>query len=79
MNLRQTFALNLRRLRHERGFTQEGLAHEAGIDRSHMGAIERGATYVGLEIVEKLCRVLEVEPAEFFRPPTPRRGRPRSG
>jgi transcriptional regulator with XRE-family HTH domain len=72
MDLRQRFAMNLRRLRHERGFTQEGLAHEAGIDRSHMGAIERGATWVGLEIIEKLCRVLDVDPAEFFRAPTPR-------
>jgi transcriptional regulator with XRE-family HTH domain len=72
MNLRRTFAMNLRRLRHERGFTQEGLAHDAGIDRSHMGAIERGTTWVGLEIIEKLCRVLDAHPAEFFREPTPR-------
>lgn len=72
MDLRQTFAMNLRRLRHERGFTQDGLAYEAGVDRSHMGAIERGSTWVGLEIVEKLARVLDVDAAEFFRPPTPR-------
>jgi transcriptional regulator with XRE-family HTH domain len=75
MNLRQTFALNLRRLRHERGFTQESLAHDAGVDRSHLGQIERGTAWVGLEIVEKLCQVLEVDPAEFFRAPTPRKGK----
>jgi transcriptional regulator with XRE-family HTH domain len=77
-DLRQTFALNLRRLRHERGFSQEALAHEAGVNRSHMSAIERGATWVGLEIIDKLAGVLEVDPVEFFRPPTPRRTR-RSG
>jgi transcriptional regulator with XRE-family HTH domain len=75
MDLRQTFAINLRRLRHERGFSQEALANEAGINRSHMSAIERGATWVGLEIVEKLAGALDVDPVEFFRPPTPRRGR----
>jgi transcriptional regulator with XRE-family HTH domain len=75
MDLRQTFALNLRRLRHERGWTQEGLAHEAGISRSHMSEIERGKVWVGLEIIAKLAHVLEAEPAEFFRPPTPRKKR----
>lgn len=77
MDLRQIFALNLRRLRHERGFSQEALAYEAGVSRPHMSAIERGATWVGLEIIAKLAAVLEVEPAEFFRPPTPRIKRPR--
>ncbi len=75
MDLRRLFALNLRRLRHERGFSQEALANEAGINRSHMSAIERGATWVGLEIVAKLSAVLEVDPVEFFRPPTPRQKR----
>jgi transcriptional regulator with XRE-family HTH domain len=77
MDARQLFALNLRRLRHERGWTQEGLAHEAGVNPSHMGAIERGETWVGLEIISKLADVLDVDMAEFFRPPTPRRKRPR--
>jgi transcriptional regulator with XRE-family HTH domain len=75
MDLRQTFAMNLRRLRHERGWTQEGVAHEAEISRSHMSEIERGNVWVGLEIIDKISRVLEVDPAEFFRAPTPRRTR----
>lgn len=75
MDLRQTFATNLRRLRHERDRTQEDVAYEAGISRSHMSDIERGKVWVGLEIIAKLSDVLEVDPAEFFRPPTPRRGR----
>jgi transcriptional regulator with XRE-family HTH domain len=75
MDLRQIFALNLRRLRHERGFSQEALAYEAGINRSHMSAIERGEPWVGLEIIDKLARVLEVDVVEFFRPPTPKKKR----
>jgi transcriptional regulator with XRE-family HTH domain len=75
MDLRQIFALNLRRLRHERGKTQESIAHEADISRSHMSEIERGNVWVGLEIIAKLSEVLDVDPTEFFRPPTPRRGR----
>lgn len=75
MDLRQKFATNLRRLRHERGYSQEALANEAGVNRPHMSAIERGETYVGLEIIGKLSDVLDVDPVEFFRPPTPRRSK----
>jgi transcriptional regulator with XRE-family HTH domain len=72
MDLRPIFAMNLRRLRHERGFTQEAMANEAHIGRPHLSNVERGAVYAGLELIGKLCEVLNVEPAEFFRPPTPR-------
>lgn len=72
MDLRQLFAANLRRIRHEKGFSQEALAHEAGIDRAHVSKIEREMTYVGIEIIGKFVDVLGVEPAEFFRLPAKR-------
>jgi transcriptional regulator with XRE-family HTH domain len=66
-DLRDAFAANLRRLRHAKGISQEGLAHEAGINRSYMSKLEKGASYPGLEIIAKLATVLEVEPAELVR------------
>jgi transcriptional regulator with XRE-family HTH domain len=69
MDLRQRFATNLRRIRHERKVSQEGLAHDAGVDRAYLGRVERAVTYVGLEIVGKLADVLEVDPVEFFKKP----------
>ncbi|MCA6101297.1 transcriptional regulator with XRE-family HTH domain [Bradyrhizobium sp. USDA 4509] len=68
MDLRQLFATNLRRIRHQRGISQEELAHEAAVDRAHVSKMERGITYVGLEIIGKFSAVLDVEPAEFFKP-----------
>jgi transcriptional regulator with XRE-family HTH domain len=65
-DLRDTFAANLRRLRHAKGISQEDLAHEAGINRSYMSKLEKGASYPGLEIIAKLATVLEVEPAELI-------------
>jgi transcriptional regulator with XRE-family HTH domain len=53
---------------------QEQLAYEAAVDRSYMSKLEKGASYVGLEIIGKLADVLEVEPTEFFQP-VPKRGR----
>jgi transcriptional regulator with XRE-family HTH domain len=48
-DLRHAFAANLCRLRHAKGISQEGLAHEAGINRSYMSKLEKGASYPGLE------------------------------
>lgn len=73
MDLRQLFALNLRRIRHEKKVSQETLAYDCEIDRAHLSKVERSLTYVGLEIIEKLANVLDVDPAEFFRAPQNRR------
>lgn len=75
MDLRQLFALNLRRIRHERKLSQEALAHDSEIDRAYLGRVERAITYVGLEIIEKLAAVLDVDPAEFFLRPTRKRSK----
>jgi transcriptional regulator with XRE-family HTH domain len=48
MDLRHRFATNLRRIRHDRGISQEDLAYEAGVDRAYVSRIERAITYVGL-------------------------------
>jgi transcriptional regulator with XRE-family HTH domain len=76
MDLRQVFAANLRRLRYKRGLSQEDLAHEANVNRTYMSKLEKGGSYVGLEIIGKIATVLEVEPAELLKLPagkTPRR------
>ena len=75
MDLRHVFAANLRRLRHAKGLSQENLAYEAGVNRTYLSKLEKGASYAGLEIIGKLAKVLEVEPAELLR--FPRRGKQR--
>jgi Helix-turn-helix len=50
MDLRQLFATNLRRIRHDRKISQEQLAHDAGVDRAYLSRVERAVTYVGLEL-----------------------------
>jgi transcriptional regulator with XRE-family HTH domain len=67
MDLRHRFATNLRRIRHERGISQEQLAHDAGVDRAHVSKIERAITFVGLEIIGKFAEVLDVDAVEFFK------------
>ena len=75
MDLRDRFAINLRRLRHAKGLSQEELADAADINRTYVSKLETGATYVGLEIIGKLAAVLEIEPAELLKTPHRRRSR----
>jgi transcriptional regulator with XRE-family HTH domain len=77
MDLRQVFAVNLRRLRHKRGLSQETLAYEADVNRTYLSKLEKGVSYVGLEIIGKLAKVLKVEPAEFLKLPPSRTRRRR--
>ncbi|MBR1248942.1 helix-turn-helix transcriptional regulator [Bradyrhizobium sp. AUGA SZCCT0169] len=69
MDWRQVVAANLRRIRRERGFSQETLAYEADINRGYISKLEKGATWAGLEILVKLSAVLHVEPADFLQRP----------
>lgn len=69
MDLREAFATNLRRLRHAKGLSQDDLAYEAGVSRSYLSQLEKGAFYASLKIVGKLATVLQVEPAELLKLP----------
>ena len=61
----------------ERLLSQEDLAHEADVNRTYMTKLEKGASYLGLEIIGKLAAVLEVEPAELLRLPARKKTRGR--
>lgn len=69
------FATNLRRLRHDRGLSQDDLAYEAEVSRSYLSQIETGEEfYASLKVIERLAKALRVEPAELLRGPRSRRG-----
>ena len=56
MEIRAHLSRNLRRLRAEKGWSQEAYAHEAGIHRTYVSDIERGARNPTITIVEKLAK-----------------------
>lgn len=57
---------NLRRLRRERGLTQEALAAEVDLDVRQIGRIERGQSYPSVGLLVQLSELLGVEPGRFF-------------
>ena len=68
MDIRETFATNLRRLRNAKGLSQDDLAYEAEISRSYLSQLEKGKFYASLKIIERLAAALNVEPTEFLKP-----------
>jgi len=58
--------MNTRRYRLERGLSQEGLALEAGIDRTYASQIERGIANPSLKILCQIATVLRVKPENLI-------------
>ncbi len=63
---RRVLARNLRRLRLERGWSQDDLAAEAKMRQALVSAIEVGAANPTLASLEKLAATLGVALAELF-------------
>jgi transcriptional regulator with XRE-family HTH domain len=51
---------NVRSIRHERGLTQEQLAHISGLSLSDVGRIERAERDPGVRVLVRLARGLDV-------------------
>jgi transcriptional regulator with XRE-family HTH domain len=68
MRARQLVAWNLKRLRTERGVSQEALAADADVDRSYGGRLERGLENPTVEMLERLAAALGSDISEFFVP-----------
>ncbi|MDB5437725.1 MAG: family transcriptional regulator [Caulobacteraceae bacterium] len=64
--LRKTVADNVRRLRAGLNFSQEGLAAEAGLHRTYIGAIERAERNLSLDNIERPAKALKVSPASLL-------------
>lgn len=61
--LAQAFGMAVRAQRTERGIAQETLANLAGIERSHLGKIERGEHMPTLAIIFKIASALKCSTA----------------
>jgi len=75
MDLRETFATNLRRIRHEKGLSQDDLAYEAEVSRSYLSQLEKGVFYASLKIIGRLAEALNADPEEFLKLPKNKGGR----
>jgi transcriptional regulator with XRE-family HTH domain len=66
MTLGGNVARNIRRLRQERGLTQDELAVRIRITRNYVGMIERQESSPTVAILERIAKALGIEPARLF-------------
>ncbi len=76
MNGRAILAWNIKRLRAERGLSQERLAHDSGLDRAYVSEIEREIGNATVDVLDRLSAVLAVSLAELLAHPGPDAVRP---
>ncbi len=65
-HIKQRFGLAVRKRRLELNISQEELAARAGLHRTYIGDIERGARNLSLENIEKIANGLELEMSALF-------------
>lgn len=58
---RQILASNLRKIRSQRGLSQEALADLAGLHRTYVSSVERQERNISIDNIEKLAHALEVD------------------
>lgn len=56
----------IRELRAEAGLSQEALPHDAGVDRSYMGGIERGEHSMTIINLLRISRCLRISVSELL-------------
>jgi transcriptional regulator with XRE-family HTH domain len=57
----------VRGVRSERSISQETLAHDAGVDRSYLGGIERGEHNLTVMNLLRIADQLEIKPSELLQ------------
>ncbi len=62
----QKFGARVRALRKAAGYSQEDFALEIGLDRTYMGAVERGERNIALLNIRKIAQGLRISEKELF-------------
>jgi transcriptional regulator with XRE-family HTH domain len=60
------FGKKVRRLRLDKGFSQEKLAEKTGFHRTYIGMIERGERNISLKNIHRLASCLDINIASLF-------------
>jgi transcriptional regulator with XRE-family HTH domain len=66
-DVQERFGYAVKARREELGLTQEELAERAGIHRTYLSDVERGARNLSLVNIERLAAALALTMAELFR------------
>jgi len=68
-DLQRTVGCNVRARREALGESQEAFANSIGVHRTYLGGVERGERNLTLQSVERLARLIGVEPLRLLIEP----------
>ncbi len=68
-NARERIAVNLKRLRKQRGLSQEQLGEVADFHRTYVSQLERRLTNVSIDGLERLAKALSVDVRDLLTAP----------
>ena len=60
------FGETIRRLRQERGMSQEAFADHCSLDRTYIGGVERGERNVSFVNIHKIAQALDIPVSDLF-------------
>jgi transcriptional regulator with XRE-family HTH domain len=64
-SINQKLGKNLKRIRNEKGVTQERLQELSGLDRGYISGVERGVRNPSMRNVERLAKALKVSVSDL--------------
>lgn len=67
MNIYEEVGQNIRKIRLEKGWTQELLSFEAEVNKNYISDLERGARNPTLKILEKIANALGVDIVDLLK------------
>jgi transcriptional regulator with XRE-family HTH domain len=67
MDLKDVLSTNLRRIRNERGKTQEEMAHILGISSRYLGSIERARVSPSVTLLGRFALALKMDPCRLIQ------------
>jgi len=69
MHVRKRVGLNLRRLRHAKGLSQEELAHAADIHQTYLSGVEGGKRNPSVAVLDRIATALGSDISALFDNP----------
>ena len=67
MELLEKISTEIKRLRKQKGLSQESLAFKIDIDRKYASLIEKGNTNLSVNYLKKVCEGLDIKLSDFFK------------
>lgn len=66
LGVKKAFGIQIRKMRADKGWSQEHMSVVVGLDRSYVGSVERGERNISLENIVKFARAFQVPLAKLM-------------